>query len=305
MLVVNYNGNKPVNDYFKFSVQGNNNADIVRFVLLKKQGNIDLTNENYRVYAKCQTPDQDFVDKTMLTTTQEVDNNLIVDWALLSKHTENKQLQVSLSFEDLNNEIVWQTQIFTLNISNGILADQEIENTYPTILAQLQQQIDNIPNVESAQSGTIQDALGLNNSGKLVKGAVSGGTKLYLHTIKLKLKSDPTKTADVYYLANYSDQLSVGFLSSFVNGRSLFNGGRFTYLLSNSIGLYTFGIISTYYFINCLTSGVDETKLCKFVYASDARLSYGTRTFDSSTGIVSFTQTGYLDFEIEDIVSDF
>ena len=40
-----------------------------------------------------------------------------------------------------------------------------------------------IPNVEDAPSGTIQDALGLNSSGKLVKGAVSGGTQLYQHKI--------------------------------------------------------------------------------------------------------------------------
>ena len=36
---------------------------------------------------------------------------------------------------------------------------------------------------EAAPSGTIQDVLGLNAGGKLVKGAVSGGTKLYKHTM--------------------------------------------------------------------------------------------------------------------------
>ena len=35
--------------------------------------------------------------------------------------------------------------------------------------------------VEGAQSGTIVDALGLNAQGKLVKGAIGGGTKLYKH----------------------------------------------------------------------------------------------------------------------------
>ena len=40
-------------------------------------------------------------------------------------------------------------------------------------------------NVEGASSGTIQDVLGLNSSGKLVKGSISGGTKLYLHKLDL------------------------------------------------------------------------------------------------------------------------
>lgn len=37
--------------------------------------------------------------------------------------------------------------------------------------------------VEDAESGTIVDALGLDGNGGLVKGAVSGGTKLYKHSI--------------------------------------------------------------------------------------------------------------------------
>lgn len=40
-----------------------------------------------------------------------------------------------------------------------------------------------IENVEDAVEGTIDKVLGLNSSGKLVKGSVSGGTKLYRHEI--------------------------------------------------------------------------------------------------------------------------
>lgn len=43
--------------------------------------------------------------------------------------------------------------------------------------------VSEIPNVENAQSGTIDKVLGLNSSGKLVKGSISGGTKLYKHEI--------------------------------------------------------------------------------------------------------------------------
>lgn len=44
-----------------------------------------------------------------------------------------------------------------------------------------------LKNVEDAQSGTIQDVLGLNSSGKLVKGTVSGGTQLYEHSFYVKV----------------------------------------------------------------------------------------------------------------------
>ena len=40
-----------------------------------------------------------------------------------------------------------------------------------------------LQNVEDAPSGTIADALGLDSEGDLVKGTISGGTKLYKHTI--------------------------------------------------------------------------------------------------------------------------
>ena len=45
--------------------------------------------------------------------------------------------------------------------------------------------------IESPESGTIADVLGLDSEGKLVKGSVGGGTKLYKHYLTLKF---PNKT---------------------------------------------------------------------------------------------------------------
>ena len=42
-----------------------------------------------------------------------------------------------------------------------------------------------LQNVEDAPDGTINKALGLDSNGGLVKGTISGGTKLYKHTINL------------------------------------------------------------------------------------------------------------------------
>lgn len=136
MLVINYNGNKPTTDVFKYSVLGNNNADVVRFCLSKQQGNIDL--EGYKVYAQAYCEEDDFIDKVEITDNVSiVENQLQVDWTLLRKHTVNRQLKVSLSFEDEDNEVVWQTQLVRINICDGINADEEIENSYPTIIEEL------------------------------------------------------------------------------------------------------------------------------------------------------------------------
>ena len=60
------------------------------------------------------------------------------------------------------------------------------------------------PDVENAQSGTIQDVLGLDASGKLVKGAVSGGTKLYMHKIRLT-KGD---VSEIYIISNSNTEIT-------------------------------------------------------------------------------------------------
>lgn len=142
MLVVNYNGNKPISDYFKFSVQGNNKADIVRFVLPIQQSTITLTDSD-SFFVKCESEDEDFIDKMQLDDIEFSGNYVYVNWVLLKKHTQNKQLKVSLCVEN-DDEVVFNTQLFTMKISNGLDVDDEIENNYPTILQQLQDQINSL-----------------------------------------------------------------------------------------------------------------------------------------------------------------
>ena len=144
MLVINYNGNKPTTDYFKYSVQGNNNADVVRFCLSTMQSNIDLSG--CEVYAQAYCEEDGFIDKVNITDNMSiVGNEYHVDWYLLRKHTVNRQLQVNLCFEsgDIHQQ-VWQTQIVKINICNGILADEEIQNSYPTVIQDMQDDIDEL-----------------------------------------------------------------------------------------------------------------------------------------------------------------
>lgn len=145
MLVINYNGNKPTTDYFKYSVQGNNKADAIKFLVSLNQDGLVFDN-TYHIYAKVQCGDDGFYDKVELSNIEfnDSENLLIAIFNLESKHTSHRQIEVSLCCENIAQEIVWQTQIVKVNIANGIPAEEEIENNYPSVLAQLQQQIDEL-----------------------------------------------------------------------------------------------------------------------------------------------------------------
>lgn len=140
MLIINYNGNKPISNSYNFSVNGNNNADVIKFVLNGYQG--DLLLVNYSIYANIQNELGDFIDKVELdleTLQIDEDGILSVELKLMKKHTENKSIFLSLSFED--ESVVWKTQTVKININCGVSADEEIANNYPTILQQLEERI--------------------------------------------------------------------------------------------------------------------------------------------------------------------
>lgn len=140
MLIINYNGNKPISNSYNYSVNGNNNADVIKFVLNGYQG--DLWLGDYSIYANIQDELGDFIDKVELDLeTLQIDNDgiLSIELKLMKKHTENKSILLSLSFED--ESVVWKTQTVKININCGVSADEEIENNYPTILQQLEERI--------------------------------------------------------------------------------------------------------------------------------------------------------------------
>lgn len=157
MLVINYNGNKPTTDYFKYSVQGNNNADTIRFLVSLNQEGL-VFNNTYHIYAKVQCDDDSFYDKVELSDIEFIDseNLLVANFNLESKHTSHKQIEVSLCCENIDQEIVWQTQIVKIGIANGIPAEEEIAKDYPTILAQLQQQIDELKQGGGGSGGSTE-----------------------------------------------------------------------------------------------------------------------------------------------------
>lgn len=124
MLVINYNGNKPISNYFKYGVVGNNNADVVRFVVLKNQGYADLS-EATSVKVKCLDEFGEALEEVEIDSgsIEERENMLFVDWLISKDFTSHNKLQVCLSFID-ENENVWQTQLFTLKLMNGVFSEE-------------------------------------------------------------------------------------------------------------------------------------------------------------------------------------
>lgn len=119
MLVINYNGNKPISNYFKYGVIGNNNVDIVRFVVLKNQGHIDLSTSD-KIEVKCLNEFGEALESVEIDTTTiiERENMLFIDWLPTSDFTSKGKIEVCLSFAKGTD--IWQTQLFTLKFMNGV-----------------------------------------------------------------------------------------------------------------------------------------------------------------------------------------
>lgn len=142
MLVINYSGNRPQCDRFKFSVNGDNNSQTIKFVLKKQQGDIDLSSPLFSIYFLCQSQDKRFVDKAEIESFVVEGNDIILEYKLLGKHTQFKAIDVGLSFEDENQEVVYKTANATISIQNGIMADQEMENLYPSLIKKMEKDIE-------------------------------------------------------------------------------------------------------------------------------------------------------------------
>lgn len=124
MLVVNYNGNKPISNYFKYGVEGNNNTDVIRFVLSKIQSYIDLSTSD-TIKVRVRNDDEDFVEEYDIgeNMTNVVDNTFFVDFPLPSEITQLSNVEISLCFSKESD--VWQTQTFKLKLMSGIIIEEE------------------------------------------------------------------------------------------------------------------------------------------------------------------------------------
>lgn len=141
MLIIRFCGQDTLIKTFDYSVEDDNQSDVVKFILSNNQDNLILSNCS--AYLKITNASSSMVDKIPLSAKVILDR-VEYEWVLERKHTKWKQIKAQLQFEAKNQDVVWQTCRFVFNIRKTINADEEIENDNPTILQDFQRRITNL-----------------------------------------------------------------------------------------------------------------------------------------------------------------
>ena len=138
MLVINYNGKKPSQKEYGYSVVHNSQADIVRFVLQKPISEYSLEQlADFYAFVKVQSAGKEYLDKISAVSTYE-NECVVVEWQINKKSTHYKNLFVQLQFETNLGNTVAQTDIVSLTLSNTINADEEISDEFPEAIQQME-----------------------------------------------------------------------------------------------------------------------------------------------------------------------
>lgn len=145
-----FTGNKPQKKTYSYSVKENNNANIITFILNKEIEGVDLSSLSCFVKVKGSEIDKD------VPTVAVVEDKIHVIWTLLRKHTDSRMLLIQLQFEG-TSDIVWQTEIITIVLSDTIKADKYIENKYPSVLINHEERISELEESGGGGSGESKD----------------------------------------------------------------------------------------------------------------------------------------------------
>lgn len=121
MLSIIYNGIKPNEYEFEYSVIDNNKVDYIDFSFDDQHAGTP--------FVKIESKDRKYVDK--IDVSEYVSNGHII-FPLLAKTTAHKVIRVQLSFE--TSETKWQTEVVEITLKNSVRAEEEIANNYPSIL---------------------------------------------------------------------------------------------------------------------------------------------------------------------------
>ena len=139
---ITFVGKKPNRKVFEYSVVGNAKVDKIDFILTTTPSDIYSLSElaDFLPFVKVQSVGLDYVDK-IKTTSEMIDNNLVVSFTLQSKTTQYRNIAVQLQFENDEGRIIAQCEMVGLALSGNINADHEIPDRYPSVLVNLEYRI--------------------------------------------------------------------------------------------------------------------------------------------------------------------
>ena len=147
MLFINYKGNIPQQRFYSFAVKGNHNANKVRFVLARKQADIDLTN--YVCNLKVENKETHCKDLIMLDLVKESESELVFEWTMSNKSTQFRNIELQLEFLSTENEseVVWQTMIVEFELSETIkVGDERPTDKELSVLKQVEAEVKSYDN---------------------------------------------------------------------------------------------------------------------------------------------------------------
>lgn len=140
-MKIEYTGREPSDRKFDCGVREDNNAEAIEFVVGAVQGALSLTS--FAAYVKVATPLYEYADKQKITfAVDENDNSKIVGrWEIERKTTDHETVNMNLEFENAESEVVWQTYVVQLHFHRTVKADEAVENSYPTVLQDLEHRV--------------------------------------------------------------------------------------------------------------------------------------------------------------------
>ena len=145
-LDITFVGIKPNGKCFDFSVVNNAKVDVINFVLTTPLDSVYTLKQlnEFNAYVKVQSAGGDYIDKISATSTYDSENEkLTVSFVLHKKTTAYKNIALQLQFEDLQNEVISQTEIVALSLKGTINADKEISDKYPEAIQELEKAVEN------------------------------------------------------------------------------------------------------------------------------------------------------------------
>ena len=157
MLVINHKGNTPQQRFYSISVKGNNNANKIRFVVNANQSDVNLVN--YVCNLKVQNKEHDYLDLIILEG--EYDENLDIlsfDWLMPRKSTEYRNLELQLEFIGDTEDIVWQTLIVELELSDTIKVGETATDKELSAIKQMEQKVVGLDNEVEELKEEVKDA---------------------------------------------------------------------------------------------------------------------------------------------------
>ena len=128
------------------------------------------------------------------------------------------------------NMVITVSDTYYASVKQAITKDLIVNLGYVVIPSEgtVDEKVSEVPNVEEAQSGTISSVLGLNSSGKLVKGTISGGTQLYKHSLSISVPGpDGAETESCELILATQTQLTTSNICNIV--LNYFISGKYFY----------------------------------------------------------------------------